>query len=201
MTKENNYVDCQHCQGWTDTQRRKIVCNLCNNTRRAIDPKDILCNLCGGNMCPLGTHNEQYPHGLYNAKVTGGYDSYHLLDMNDYTFNFCEKCLRQLFVQCKIKPVVSNDGSEYVISTLEERWDLDQQSYEYRVWTDDGGYHQAYLNRKCNVEKDCPNDAAYTYLYNEEFTEACCCEEHKNDGLYLHRRLVKFIPNTLKAFL
>jgi len=108
-------------------------------------------------MCPIGTMNEQIPHGLIDAQVTGGYDSYHLFDMTSYKFNFCEKCLRQLFMQCKIKPFISDvDGGDH---TTEDAWNIDQEYYEYRLWTDNGGRHQAYINKKCNMKKDCPNDA------------------------------------------
>lgn len=171
-------------------------CALCKNTRQIIDPKEILCNLCGESMCPLGTMNEQHPHGLHEAKVAGGYDSHHLFDMTSYTFSFCEKCLRELFNQCKIKPNIYDN-----IDHAPKTWEEEQKEYEYRVWKDNGGYHQAYLNKKCNFVKDCPNEAIYTHFVSDEFTEGCCCEEHKNLFVYINSKLTKFIPNMLKAFL
>jgi hypothetical protein len=148
--------------------------------------------MCGGTMCPIGSMNGQIPHGLYNAKVSGGYDSYHLLDMNTYVFSFCEECLRKLFMQCKIPPLVNNNPEEFA---------HDQTQYEYREWQRTGGYHQAYLDRKCNFVKDCPNRAEYTQLISDSFTENCCCEEHKQLWGYGNSRLTKFIPNVLKPFL
>jgi hypothetical protein len=197
---EHTYVSCNSCENWDDDYRRTHICKLCNNVKMVIDPKEVLCNLCGECMCPLGTINEQHPHGLHNAHVMGGYDSYHLLDMSQYTFSLCEKCLRQLFMRCKIKPNIVEMSFDEDFST-EETWERDQEYYEYRVWKDTGGYHQAYLNKKCNSIKDCPNKAVYTVLRNGDFTENCACEEHKDTFFPISDDLVKFIPNVLKAFL
>lgn len=209
--KKLNQVDCLWCKEWEEAwhllpePHEVRDCRRCNNTKKIDDPREVLCNLCGECMCPLGTYNEQVPHGLYNAKVTGGYDSYHLLDMSQYTFSFCEKCLRQLFIQCKIKPEIHDMNFDLnfnpTIAYQEYSWEDDQKSYEYNVWRDNGGHHQAYLNRKCNSIKDCPNDAIYTLLHNDiDFTENSFCEEHKNRK-YGNSTLVKFISNTLKPFL
>lgn len=203
MKKQHTYVECHHCkwqlENYPDRDWVKDPCDRCKNTRKVIDPKEILCNMCGESMCPLGTHNEQYPHGLHDASVMGGYESYHLFDMTRYTFSFCEKCLRQLFMQCKIKPdVVDMDFDGNV--TREEAYQQDQEWYEYRLWKDAGGAHQAYLDKRCNMRKDCPNKAVYTRRINGDFSEECCCEEHKTkDGGSIKH--VKFISNVLKPFL
>jgi hypothetical protein len=194
--KKHNYVDCRRCDHWDPEDRLKQICKGCNNSGKIIDPKELLCNLCGECVCPLGTMNEQYPHGLFNAKVQGGYDSYHLFDMNTYTFSFCEKCLRNLFNQCKIPPDLFDS-----ISSSSDDYAQDRKQYEFRVWKDEGGCHRAYLNGKCNFVKDCPNKAVYTQLHNGDFTEACSCEEHKELWGYSNSELVKFIPNVLKPFL
>lgn len=118
--------------------------------------------------------------------------------MNRYTFSFCEKCLRQLFMQCKIKPQV--DEMNFDGGAMEDSWEADQEAYEFRLWRDNGGHHQAYLDKRCNVKKDCPNRAVYTRLINNDFSEECCCEEHKRkDGGSIKH--VKFISNILKPFL
>ena len=114
--KTYTYVDCDRCHHWTATDRLERLCKGCNNSQKVIDPREVLCNLCGGPMTPIGTPNEQYPHGLYKAHVMGGYNSYHLFDMSRYTFSFCEECLRKLFIQCKIKPDVDDvdfDGASH----------------------------------------------------------------------------------------
>ncbi len=176
--------------------------------------KEYLCNLCGESMCPnekklSGTWSSDSPHGLVEAKVVGGYESYHLFDMSQYCFNLCEPCLRKLFVQCKIKPRINHmnfpmilDDNAKFEEAEEIAWQTDQSHYEYRVWKDDGKYHQAYVNKKCNMVKDCPNRAKYTELVSDEFTEGAACEEHKdNNSGCINCKMVPFIPNVLKPFL
>jgi hypothetical protein len=199
MNKKYNYVKCNHCAHWDNENRRKLLCDQCNNTCEVIDPKQILCNRCGERQRPFGTVNDQYPQGLENIKVTGGYDSFHLFDMTSYIFSICEKCLRELFNQFKIKPeiieIMRDDDSE------QDLWAQDQDAYEYRIWEKDGGFHNAYVNGKCNFKKDCPNNAKYTQLISDSFTERCCCEEHKDLFNYMNSKLTKFIPQVLKPFL
>ena len=170
-----NYIKCKACE-WSLNNDPNInwdiyPCIKCNNTRLVIDPKEILCNLCGEYMSDIN----QDPLGLYNAEVIGGYSSYYLLDMNKYTFSLCEKCLRSLFIQCKIKPNI-----QCLLDSSEESWNNDQRQYEYRVWKDTDGHHNAYLNNKCNTIKDCPHTAIYSVLFYNEFTEDCVCETHKS---------------------
>ncbi len=205
MKKEPNYVKCEWCKDWDTAERYfRGTCRRCNDTGKVRDPKEVLCNLCGESLCPIGTYSEQIPHGLHNAKVTGGYDSYHLLDCSTYIFSFCEKCLRQLFIQCKIKPDIHDTNPFDGSFSKEENWEADMRSYEYKLWVDNGGHHQAFLDKKCNTIKDCPNKAKYTVLYSQErmFSEECCCEEHKTNRAWaLNARFVTFIPDTLKAFI
>ena len=166
---------------------------------------EVLCNLCGNSCCPnektlFGAWKSNTAHGLIDASVTGGYESYHLFDLTRYTFSLCEKCLRQLFIKCVIKPKLHDvliSGGVY----QEQSWESDLEGYEYRVWCDEGNHHQAYLNKKCNFVKDCPNQAVYTQLISKNFTENCCCEDHKDLFAYSNAQLVKFISNTLKPFL
>lgn len=201
MSKKINYVKCTSCeyklsQDYYDPHTD--LCKQCNNTREVQDPKDILCNMCGRSMCPLGAHNEQYPHGLHKAVVSGGYDSYHLSDCTSYIFSFCEKCLRQLFMKCIIPPTTTNS-----LRNLSDQndWLEDLKWYEYKVWSDEGGAHAAYLSGKCNQEKDCQNDAVYSIFNSDEFTESSSCEEHKKKYQETSQSLKKFVPNSLKSFL
>jgi hypothetical protein len=162
--------------------------------------------MCGEEMChdiktSSGRWSSDVPCGLHDAAVQGGYESYHLFDTTIYTFSFCEKCLRQLFIQCKIKPEISDMDID-TSTTREEDWARDQESYEDRVWRDAGGHHQAYLDRKCNGLKDCPNQAEYTRLYRGDFTEECRCEAHKDRYFQANvHQNTKFVPNVLKPFL
>ncbi len=199
-----NYIECDHCKNMLENYPIEYwiehPCPFCKNTRKVIDPREVLCNLCTGPMCPLGTMNEQIPHGLYRAKVIGGYDSYHLSDCYKYTFNICEKCLRELFIKCKIKPDIRDVGITGDADIICD-WEKDQEGYEYRVWKDTGGFHQAYMDGKCNSIKDCPNKAVYTILLNDEFTEDSTCEDHKGMRLYANSKLTTFIPNKIRVFL
>ncbi len=204
MNEKENYIACPYCKEWTDIRRVTNICHTCNNSKLVRDPREVLCNNCGGTMCPIGTMNEIHPHGLHKAKVTGGFNSYHLFDMTRYTFSLCEKCLRELFNKFIIPPEL-NEFDVFDDSVGQtEPWYQDQKNYEYRIWCDDGGHHQAYLNKKCNEVKDCPNDATWTVLLNSDYSENCCCDIHKekyNTAYPSSYKLVKFIPHTLKAFL
>jgi hypothetical protein len=205
MSKNPNKVKCLACE-WQlenipDRDWEKNPCNRCDNTREVIDPKELLCNLCGGPMCPdVPNSNSQIPHGLEEQMVIGGYDSTHLLDLHFYSFAFCEECLRKLFMQCKIPPKVERLASGK--TTEEIPFAEDQEIYEYGEWVRLGGHHQAYLDRKCNRIKNCPNKAIYTRLYRGDFSEESSCEEHKDRYFQKNcHSLVSFIPNVLKPFL
>lgn len=161
--------------------------------------------MCGECLCPheekiSGKWSSVYPHGLVDASVQGGYESYHLLDMSVYNFSICEKCLRVLFNQFKIPPEVID--KTYGIDDDRDEWEFDQRAYEYRVWKDSGAHHEAYMNRRCNAVKDCPNRAEWTIRISGDFTEDCACDEHKNAAHNCSNcTKVKFIPNVLKLFL
>jgi hypothetical protein len=208
IKEDDRYIECLECQSFSIEDRILRKCRRCKNSRWIENPKYMLCNLCGDSLCyaanlsnpPYEGYGAQTPFGLYNAKVMGGYESFHLLDMNEYTFSLCEHCLRKLFMQCKIPPKVQySDNSDH---PSKYGFAQDQEYYEFRVWENDGGCHQAYLNGKCNRVKNCPNDAIYTRLHNDDqFTENCMCEEHKETFGYSNSKLVKFIPNSLKAFI
>jgi len=201
--KSTNLVDCNFCKNWDDKWRNE--CNACHGKKQVPDPKELLCNLCGSYMCPLGSDTEQFPYGLFEAKVTGGYESYHLLDLNTYIFSFCEKCLRQLFIQCKIKPLVYDTNIITGKFEGEYGWESDQKCYEERLWQDSDGPHQAYLDKKCNQSKDCNNEAIYSLFYNTEmelqFTEETSCELHKPIIGKSNKVAQSYIPPKLKPFL
>ena len=186
------YIKCKACSHKSDIWRRKNLCRYCNNTQLFVEPSEILCNLCGECMC---LPESVYPDGLYNAEVSGGYNSYYLSDMTSYEFSLCEKCLREMFIKCKIKPKVD---FSFDAERNGSNWDEDYKIYEYKIWRDAGNHHQAYLNGKCNSIKDCQNDAIYTIKHQGEFSEDSSCEDHKNDW---GSGCVQYISNVLKTFL
>lgn len=70
---------------------------------------DVLCNNCGKSCCK-GSEGHKRPHGLNEARVSGGYHSDALCDMTSYTFSLCEECLKAMFDKFAIKPLVHSDG-------------------------------------------------------------------------------------------
>lgn len=210
MLKSKNLVTCNFCEHWDTDRHFYHKCKYCKSTGQVPDPEEQLCNLCGECLCY--TYDKdlivQNPNGLVNAKILGGYYSYHLSDMNTYIFSLCEKCLRNLFVQCKIKPEIYNTRFQDGELAEEISWEKDQSIYEERVWQDSKMPHQNYLNKKCNSNKDCPNDAVYSIFFDDDyeegtaFTENTSCEDHKyywknNMGATLK----PYVSNTLKIFL
>jgi hypothetical protein len=182
------YVKCTACD-YNEFDSHKSLCQYCNNSKEVVDPKERLCNLCGDCLCSSedGCH-PQLSLGI-TATASGNYGSSHLLDMTDYYFSLCEKCLRELFVKCKIKPTISCLGKE-------ESFESDQTRYEYMIWKANGEHGNAYLNGKCNAVKNCENDAIYSEIsFCGELTDNCFCEEHKEDFFIT---LVPFVPNKLK---
>jgi hypothetical protein len=59
--------------------------------------EDTICNKCGESC-----GEADYPHGLIEAEVHGGYSSPVLCDGHGYKFSLCESCLAQLFKGFKI---------------------------------------------------------------------------------------------------
>lgn len=195
-----NFVDCKNCKDWSQERKFKNTCGICKGLGFIQDPKEILCNYCGGSMHPDPSDvNWQTPDGLLNAKVTGNYSTNHLTDEVLYIFSLCERCLRQLFNLCVIPPKIYDSRSP----SVELNYDADKKHYEYDQWVKNGGFSKAYRDGKCNSVKDCKEKAKYTILYgNETFTENCCCETHLSDyNVTTWYVIVDFIPNNLRAFL
>src|ERR1700691_4026503 len=96
----HTYIPCGRCQDWDLSHRIDDPCKYGKNTQQVVNPQEKLCNLCGECLCEDGYDY----YGLYNAKVEGGYNSNYLWDMRRYTFSLCEKCLRDMFNRCIIKP-------------------------------------------------------------------------------------------------
>lgn len=165
-----------------------------------VDNTDILCNLCGESTC-INVDRESLKlksedsHGLIKAKVRCGYNSFYLSDLTEYQFSLCEKCLRDLFIKFKIKPdIIDIDGAI--------TWEEDFFLYEETLWRADGLDYKAYCNGYCNAVKDCPNKAIYSIILSDEFTENCCCEEHKSKWEFtLNAKIVDFISKEVSTFL
>ncbi len=186
---------CCHC----DYKGRSSYCGTCNDSG-LIQEKP--CNLCGDDMTMINGIDNGDAAGLKDVSVMGGYNSYHLFDLNNYKFSFCEKCLRKLFEQCVIKPKITDYTTDENIS-----WDEDQKAYEYRDWANSAKFHEAYLKRRCNTIKDCPNEAIYSIQLDEDeitITEQGVCKECAEDKDFFlphNGKLIKFVSNQVRPFL
>ncbi len=148
--------------------------------------KSDVCNNCGENS-----------EILQPFEIKGEYNSIYINDLFQYQFCICEKCIRNLIVNFKVKPHIFCPIDLEVISFKE-----DQEIFEYNLWCQEGKDRQAYIAGKCSCAKDCPNKAIYTVLTDDEFTETSSCEEYKNKYKNCaNAQLTKFIPNYLKSFI
>jgi len=190
-------VPCTRCVNYLGAFRDG-VCSGCENTRFIDDPASHICNMCGERTRPLGTMNEQYPSGLEYAEVAGGYDSTHLLDGHSYKFSLCELCLRKMFNQFKIPPVIN----DYMMQEANPQWSDDQKSYEHAQWISSGGQKEKYKTNICNANKDCSNASKYSIYNDNQLTEYCLCEDHKDEYQYYHGYVLgKFVPFKMRNFL
>jgi len=182
-------IDCEYCK--YRLKDKESHCNYCNNSRKIEKP---FCNMCGNSML-ITDCGDNYAYGLFKQKVSGAYNSEHLLDLNAYTFSLCEKCLRNLFNKFNIPPTV-DDYHDGQIPYSE-----DKEIYDYSMWKKNGGAEKAYLKGKCNFVKNCRKKAIYSQFISNRFTENCCCEEHKNIRSFSNSKLKPFVPHHLKGFL
>lgn len=153
-----------------------LRCPECKGRGIVRSRASFVCNGCGGGLCPdePESDNPRSPHGLVEQTVSGGYDSYHLLDTTNYMFSLCEKCLRGLFDSFKIPPAVScylGDGFE---SYAEER-----TGYARRLWRDAGGHLERLAPRLCNATIECMEPACWQFIMSDGLRDELRCEGHK----------------------
>ena len=105
-----------------------------------------------------------------------------------------------MFLNFKIKPTLTGYHERVKVDMVPENpehipswcnWQDDNEAVEYRFWKKEGGHHQAYMDGKCNMIKNC----------NNEFTEDSACEEHKGHRMYFNSILTKFINHKMRTFL
>ena len=63
---------------------------------------DVICNKCGCSMKISESGSDEF-YGLVGAVVCGGYFSEELEDGVKYSFDLCEKCLKEMFKEFKVK--------------------------------------------------------------------------------------------------
>ena len=198
---KKNYIKCNQCAyrvEQPDYDPHEELCRSCNNSRLVIDPKDILCNMCGGGMCDIPHEpDNQVPYGMHNHKEVGSYSSPHLTDTTTYTFSLCELCLRNMFNHFKIPPTMGS----YMHMPI-PTWQEDQEYYEERMWRESNEPHDAYMAGKCNAVKNCTHNAKYSVYFDNEFSEKCVCETHKSHyDSWSGANLKRFTQDDLKPFL
>lgn len=161
-------------------------CHYCKGTGIRTDPQSYRCNLCGGTMLPVDLDgvwqeracNAEVPHGLVDAKVSGGYDSRWLFDITTYTFSFCEKCLRGLFEKCAIKPGVN----DYAHGGA-ERYEDDSVAFHHRAWDDSGGKLAKFLAGGCTHDPACPNPPRWRRWCSDSLCDdEAFCDAHRRRG-------------------
>jgi hypothetical protein len=69
---------------------------------------DVLCNKCGESLIEGKGSGGEAIYGLAHAHVSTGYFSPALGDGNEYEFDLCEKCLKELFKTFKHDPLIGN---------------------------------------------------------------------------------------------
>ena len=140
--KNTKYIDCYHCVSNYGVVDRD--CKICFGRGKIEDTSNARCNLCNDLLCLDGS---VVPYGLHNVKIFGSFFSYYLLDEHSYTFNLCEKCIRNMFYTFKNPPKIRNTYGK--VSYKKEK-----KYYEYMIWVDTGGASEAYLKGKCNFIKN-----------------------------------------------
>lgn len=204
MDESNNsieeYIPCKSCSEWSIPKKIGKICKLCNNSGFKYNPEFVKCNSCAGPMTTK--YNSNHIYGLQNIKCSGGFYSEHLSDLTNYQFNLCELCLRNLFNSFIIKPNVSSSFNKDMYENMSSYED-DKKHYDLKIWKENGGAHQAYLNEKCNAIKDCPNLAVYSLFYddNEDFTENSFCEDCVKNLHYSKKELKPFLKNSMRILL
>lgn len=160
--------------------------------------EEIFCNNCGDSClkqyqlnCPDAVQN----YGLLNVSVIGGYVSDYLNDGNQYIFSLCEKCLRGMFENFKVKPKINTCGYNNNITYQE-----DLNSRKITDWYNNYDAQTAKLKLGiCNFTEECQN-TGWWRLFNGDLTFNLNCDEHKNERLnhgyrlLLHENLVRTIP-------
>ncbi len=170
-----------------------------------------VCNGCGGCLCPdtdPSDPNGAIPHGLMEAKVSGGYSSPCLSDMTTYVFSLCEACLRTMFGGFKIGPSMGGyapgigehegDGESYETEVAE------RDAYEKKCAEERATYDKLIAERRCtdrghrddnHVDHYCGEPAALFVEDDRGLIPRCV--KHGRDGYALGHLTVHVNGRTL----
>lgn len=178
-----SYLACKTCQQARAEGRfaEAVDCRSCKGKGFYRDPKSYYCNKCAGPLCPnVDSPNAEYPHGLVEAQVVGGYDSPHLTDCVGYRFSLCEECLRGLFATFKVHP----DTRHYSVGVIGDEGDespyaQDLDWYNFVQWRDSGGQKAKLATGLCNYREACQAPAEWREIQSGYLTHEAYCSEHK----------------------
>ena len=109
------HIECHSCSEARHNQDLSVAvnCLTCCGKGILIKIEEYLCNNCGKEIMKPGMIRNVGFYSEHKFFVSGGYDSYYLFDRTDYIFYICEKCLRDMFNDFKIKPqVIDHDDGE-----------------------------------------------------------------------------------------
>jgi len=162
-------------------------CSSCHGTAMVRNPESYVCNRCGEGMYIQPNWG---PHGLIEARVSGGYASPHLLDLVRYKFSLCEKCLREMFDQFKVPPEIQDKhggATTYAEeSTRYKRWQ----------WRKTNGHIEKLKAGLCNATIECEKTADWRVFASGTLTDDACCEEHRSFFQYANTLYVPAAPIT-----
>jgi len=138
-----------------------VSCRSCKGTGILRTRESWVCNACGGCLCPGDSADHESPHGLVEAKVSGGYSSPALSDCTNYAFSICEACLRKIFDGFAVKPKIS----DYMIGVAGGDDVATDEQYE----------EEAAARKKADEENEA-SKAEFFKLYGE-----ARCADHDKD--------------------
>lgn len=197
MTDKSMYEACKRCSEARAEQdyERALRCSLCDGKGFVPRPDAHPCNRCGGSLyTPEGTVSEQVAYGIEHLEITGAYHSEGLNDLHRYTFSLCERCLRAMFQEWKIRPKVELVTLHDIVEK-EIEFEEDQRLWEEGEWRHTGGHALARMQGLCNATKACGKPAAYSVKQSGYLGDECRCEEHKDhDQNCLNAELLPFVP-------
>jgi hypothetical protein len=183
------YKTCSHCSKLRQEGKLDLAlhCNRCKGKGIIRKSEAYICNNCGGTLClPLTGNSHKYPHGLIDAKISGGYESTYLTDMTTYEFSLCEKCLRVMFESFKIKPDVNDaDGfSDY-------SYEKDLEWHKYVMWRDAGGQKEKFDKGICNKSEKCTNFAKWRFFFDGYLSIDTFCDECKEAEMDVYKDAIQ----------
>ena len=156
----------------------KMGCDRCRGSGHILNPRWVTCNMCGGDMSCGSEHEETSMYGTGPLSVSGGYLSPHLTDTTSYHFAFCERCLRTIWSQCKVKPRI-----DFYMGDGESTYEEDHSYWINRMWREGGGELRKLPSGLCTHDESCQGSGENIYLISGSICDReRYCSEHAIRG-------------------